>query len=201
MSATVSSSTTHSIIDDNRDSASRNIIARRGDNVLSGGIATLYLFMNLLSEQADAMYQDMQDQAEVTREAQSEANRVDTAIATAAKNENDDSDGGSAPIDQSTYEYMYDNNIGVGDQTINQYLGISGTDKATDVSDKTMDQGQLSAIKAELTTVSNTASDYVSQSQLQLQKLMQTYNVTVSLINSMQTLLADMNKSIAQNIR
>jgi len=49
--------------------------------------------------------------------------------------------------------------------------------------------------------VSNRASDFVSQSQLQLQKIMQTYNVTVSLVNSMQTMLAEMNKSIAQNIR
>lgn len=52
-----------------------------------------------------------------------------------------------------------------------------------------------------LDTVSNRASDFVSQSQLQLQKIMQTYNVTVSLLNSMQTMLAEMNKSIAQNIR
>ncbi|WP_275065930.1 hypothetical protein [Aeromonas salmonicida] len=34
-----------------------------------------------------------------------------------------------------------------------------------------------------------------------MQKTMQSYNVCVSLINSMQTLLAEMNKSIAQNIR
>ena len=64
-----------------------------------------------------------------------------------------------------------------------------------------LDQGKLKAVKASLETVSNRASDFVSQSQLQLQKLMQTYNVTVSLLNSMQTMLAEMNKSIAQNIR
>jgi secreted effector protein SseB len=56
-------------------------------------------------------------------------------------------------------------------------------------------------VKAALESVSNRASDFVSQSQLQLQKIMQTYNVTVSLLNSMQTMLAEMNKSIAQNIR
>ncbi|PAV01607.1 secretion protein EspA [Arsenophonus sp. ENCA] len=64
-----------------------------------------------------------------------------------------------------------------------------------------LDQGKLGSVKAALETVSNRASDFVFQSQLQLQKVMQGYNVTVSLINSMQTMLAEMNKSIAQNIR
>ncbi len=64
-----------------------------------------------------------------------------------------------------------------------------------------LDKGGLDAVKSALENTSNRASDFVSQSQLQLQKVMQTYNVTVSLINSMQTLLEEMNKSIAQNVR
>ncbi len=64
-----------------------------------------------------------------------------------------------------------------------------------------LNKGQLDAVKSALENTSNRASDFVSQSQLQLQKVMQTYNVTVSLINSMQTLLEEMNKSIAQNVR
>ncbi|QBY41731.1 Secreted effector protein SseB [Arsenophonus nasoniae] len=87
---------------------------------------------------------------------------------------------------------MRDNGITVDGMTIDQYLAKNGKD---------LDQGKLQAVKAALETVSNRASDFVSQSQLQLQKVMQSYNVTVSLINSMQTMLAEMNKSIAQNIR
>ncbi|MCL1123699.1 secretion protein EspA [Shewanella surugensis] len=189
-------SNTNSIRDQDRTDYQQNYISRQGDNVLSRGIAVMYMFMNLLSEMADSMYADMQSQSDITREAQSMANRVDSAIATAAR----DGDKGSAAIDQATYEYMYDNNITVNGQSINDYLGISGG-KSTNVSGIKKDQGELKSIKSALETVSNQASDYVSQSQLQLQKLMQTYNVTVSLINSMQTMLADMNKSIAQNIR
>mgnify|MGYP005733485317 FL=1 len=87
---------------------------------------------------------------------------------------------------------MRDNGFTVDGKTIDKYLEANGKD---------LDQGKLKAVKASLETVSNRASDFVSQSQLQLQKLMQTYNVTVSLLNSMQTMLAEMNKSIAQNIR
>lgn len=192
MSTTIGS--THTIRDQDRTDYQQNYISRQGDNVLSGGIAVLYMYMNLLSEMADSMYADMQEQSDITREAQSYANRVDSAIATAAKG----GDDGTANIDADTYNYMKDNNITIEGKTIDDYLSVTSASGATS---KDLDQGELQAIKASLETVSNQASDYVSQSQLQLQKLMQTYNVTVSLINSMQTLLADMNKSIAQNIR
>ena len=66
---------------------------------------------------------------------------------------------------------------------------------------KKIDKGQLDAVKSSLENESNRASDFVSQAQLQIQKLLQSDNVTVSLINSMQTMLEEMNKSIAQNIR
>ncbi|POA98793.1 secretion protein EspA [Chromobacterium sinusclupearum] len=62
-------------------------------------------------------------------------------------------------------------------------------------------KGQLNEIKGALETDSGRCSDFVTQAQLQIQKTMQSYNVCVSLINSMQSLLAEMNKSISQNIR
>ncbi|MEN7432612.1 hypothetical protein VA599_17840 [Chromobacterium sp. TRC.1.1.SA] len=64
-----------------------------------------------------------------------------------------------------------------------------------------LDKGQLSVIKGALEADSGRCSDFVTQAQLQIQKTMQSYNVCVSLINSMQSLLAEMNKSISQNIR
>ena len=59
--------------------------AIKGDSVLSGGVAVLYLFMNLLSELADAKYGQMQAKADVSRSAQDMANRVDEVIARVAK--------------------------------------------------------------------------------------------------------------------
>ncbi|WPM86102.1 hypothetical protein QNH14_14260 [Apirhabdus apintestini] len=56
-------------------------------------------------------------------------------------------------------------------------------------------------MKGALDNIGNRASDFISTAQLQLQKMMQTYNVCVSLINSLQSMLSDMNKTIAQGIR
>lgn len=240
--------------------------AIKGDSVLSGGVAVLYLFMNLLSELADAKYGQMQAKADVSRSAQDMANRVDEVIARVAK----EGDKATGQLPPEVVKYMKDNGFSVDGKSISDYLktndpsakyldklkakiGASGPEgmqsyswqdvvtymdqhgikvdgkRACDyiwslpevgymsgqrinkehmqhIADTLqaaggLDQGKLKAVKAALDTVSNRASDFVSQSQLQLQKIMQTYNVTVSLLNSMQTMLAEMNKSIAQNIR
>ncbi|WGL98725.1 secretion protein EspA [Arsenophonus sp. aPb] len=159
-----------------------------GDSVLSGGIAVLYIFMSLLSDVANQKYAQMQQKADISRSAQDMANRVDEIIAEVSKK----GDKATGELPDDVVNYMRDNGITVDGMTIDQYLAKNGKD---------LDQGKLQAVKAALETVSNRASDFVSQSQLQLQKVMQSYNVTVSLINSMQTMLAEMNKSIAQNIR
>ncbi|AIU66820.1 secretion protein EspA [Vibrio coralliilyticus] len=240
--------------------------AIKGDSVLSGGVAVLYLFMNLLSELADAKYGQMQAKADVSRSAQDMANRVDEVIARVAK----EGDKATGQLPPEVVKYMKDNGFSVDGKSISDYLktndpsakyldklkakiDASGPEgmqsyswqdvvtymdqhgikvdgkRACDyiwslpevgymsgqrinkehmqhIADTLqaaggLDQGKLKAVKAALDTVSNRASDFVSQSQLQLQKIMQTYNVTVSLLNSMQTMLAEMNKSIAQNIR
>ncbi|WP_246029030.1 secretion protein EspA [Parashewanella tropica] len=274
-------------------------LAQQGDSVLSGGIAVLYLFMNLLSELANDKYLQMQQKAKVSRDAQDKANEVNEKIADVSKQ----GDKGSAELPDDVITYMRDNGVKVDGKSIDEYLthtdpdfsykvtipassikqspgmklpngqpykapefhisikpnGDVYFDKGTkpypyqDYSGKAsapltpytisgntitfhnfkvmdtggeevvgylnfsgtipsepgqppiphvkLNKGQLEAVKDALENVSNRASDFVSQAQLQLQKIMQTYNVTVSLINSMQTMLQEMNKSIAQNIR
>ena len=246
-----------------------NALAAEGDIVLSGGIAVLYLFMNLLSDLAQYKYVEMRQKAKVSRDAQEMANRVNELIAKLAKRK--DSDTATVQLDPDVIKYMEDNNIQVDDKSIDEYLKSDGSTptnvdlksadgkysinvykegdqwymksksgdpqqidpptfkdgkvtfttkndydsggvkipKGTEFDGhydahqkyRSLNKGELNAVKSALENESNRASDFVSQSQLQLQKIMQTYNVTVSLINSMQTLLEEMNKSIAQNIR
>ncbi|WP_133405760.1 secretion protein EspA [Parashewanella tropica] len=164
-------------------------LAQNGDSVLSGGIAVLYLFMNLLSELANQKYLEMQMKAKVSRDAQDKANEVNEIIAKVSK----EGDKGAEPLPSDVIQYMKDNGVQIDGKDIDDYLGGD--------EGKKLDKGSLEAVKDALENVSNRASDFVSQAQLQLQKIMQTYNVSVSLINSMQTMLAEMNKSIAQNIR
>ncbi len=118
---------------------------------------------------------------------------------------NSDGQYTSTPLDPSEYKVDGDkitididaSKVGAGKPGQELVVAASLPDRAG----KKLDKGGLNAVKSALENASNRASDFVSQSQLQLQKVMQTYNVTVSLINSMQTLLEEMNKSIAQNIR
>jgi EspA-like secreted protein len=44
-------------------------------------------------------------------------------------------------------------------------------------------------------------TDFVAESQLKIQRIMQTYNTTATLMNSLQSMLADLNKTIIQALR
>ncbi|PAV07253.1 secretion protein EspA [Arsenophonus sp. ENCA] len=157
------------------------------DPILSQGIEILYTFMNLLSDLANEKYLEMKKRADFSRDSQEMANRVDEIIAKVEK----EGDKAKAEIPDHVRIFMEKNNITVDGKNINDYAPKG----------QALDQGQLQSVKAAIKTLSDRASDFVSQSQLQIQKVMQTYNVTVSLLNSMQTMLGEMNKSIAQNIR
>ena len=98
-----------------------------GDNVLSGGIAALYGFMNLLSEQSNIKFDEMKRKSEITRESQSMANRVDSSIALAAKG----GDKGVTNIEYDVYTYMYDNNISVNGKSIKMIVPRSDQLNAT----------------------------------------------------------------------
>ncbi|QLL13456.1 secretion protein EspA [Pseudomonas chlororaphis] len=64
-----------------------------------------------------------------------------------------------------------------------------------------LDQGSLKAVEMALESASGRASDFVQQTQLKLQQLMQNYNTAVQMTNSLQSMLAESVKSIASSIR
>ncbi len=80
----------YGIKDDQMDHVSNIVdtdhtLATQGDIVLSGGIAVLYLFMNLLSDLAQYKYLEMQQKAKVLRDSQNMANEVNEIIADVSK--------------------------------------------------------------------------------------------------------------------
>jgi len=166
----------------------------KGDSVFSGGLMTLYMFMQMISDQANGKYAAMDEASQNSREAQSHLTAVDRLIAELGA-EGDNKALGELPAD--VRKYIEENHLEIPGVCGYQDNGLWGWTS----SENKLTQAQLNAVKGSLENVANRASDFVSSSQLQLQKLMQTYNVSVSLINSMQTMLADMNKTIAQGIR
>lgn len=167
----------------------------QGDSVFSYGLSVLFTFMQMLSEQANSSYADMQKNSTISRDAQGHASTIDGILANVAA-EGNTSATGELPAD--VIKYIKENHLEISGVC---GYGDDGEWKWTTEGKTSYDQGQLTAIKGALDNVANRASDFISTSQLQLQKMMQTYNVCVSLINSLQTMLADMNKTIAQGIR
>lgn len=176
-------------------SGTSGISLYQGDSVFSYGLSVLFTFMQLLSEQANSRYADMEKNSTISRDAQGHASTIDGILANVAAEGKTDATG---KIPDDVIKYIEDNHLEISD-----VCGYDSDGKwAWKTEGKTSyNQGELTAIKGALDNVANRASDFISTSQLQLQKMMQTYNVCVSLINSLQTMLADMNKTIAQGIR
>lgn len=167
-----------------------------GNSIFSSGLSVLFLFMEVLSEQANGKFADMEMNSAISRDAQKHASTIDGVIADVAGKGNSKETG---TLPSEVEKYIEENKLEIS--------GVCGYDDSgnwrffSNDNPKKYKQGELTAIKGALDNVANRASDFISTSQLQLQKMMQTYNVCVSLINSMQTMLADMNKTIAQGIR
>lgn len=166
-----------------------------GDSVFSYGLSVLYLFMQMLSDQANSRYADMESNSTTAREAQGYASQVDSVLADVSSS---DDKNKTATLSKEVIQYIEDNHLEI--DGVCGY-GSDGKWAWQTTPSGGFKKGDLTAIKGALDNVANRASDFISTAQLQLQKLMQTYNVCSSLINSMQTLLADMNKTIAQGIR
>ncbi|HEY3591037.1 MAG TPA: hypothetical protein VGL07_13350 [Buttiauxella sp.] len=183
-----------SVTSGNAASATSGISLYAGDSVFSYGLSVLFIFMQMLADQANGSYADMESNSKISRDAQQYATAVDGILANVAA-KGDTNATGVLPDD--VRQYIEDNFMEISGVCGYDSDGKWGWTKDT----SSFNQGELTAIKGALDNVANRASDFISTAQLQLQKMMQTYNVCVSLINSLQTMLADMNKTIAQGIR
>jgi hypothetical protein len=57
------------------------------------------------------------------------------------------------------------------------------------------------ALREGLENFKTAQTDFVAESQLKIQRIMQTYNTTATLMNSLQSMLAELNKTIIQALR
>ncbi|MDN7673342.1 secretion protein EspA [Burkholderia oklahomensis] len=153
---------------------------------IGDSIAMMLVIMDLLSRQTTAKLDDMQKKSNISRDAQDMANKVEAALAKLIKPED------KAELPAEVLKYMKDNNILVNGKTIADFMKDKGGK---------LDKADLMSAKSSLESVSGRASDFIQQSQLKMQQLMQNYNTAVQMINSLQSMLAESTKGIASAIR
>lgn len=156
------------------------------ESVFTYGLEVLFSFMDTMSSQANTQFASMKASSEKARDVQKYSGELDGILAGRADA------GASDQIDvpDDIINFCNNNNISLS--------GFTKEDKDTYYHGN---KGQLTTVKNALDNLANRSTDFVSTAQLQLQKQMQTYNVCVSLVNSMQSMLSEMNKTIAQGIR
>lgn len=166
--------------------------------VFSHGLDIMYMYLMMLTSLGNGLFDDMAVRSESALEAQKMAGLVNAKLIQLSLS-NDSKE--KTTLSQEVCDYLNQNKISVSGLPGG---ALSYDDKGnwTPIKVSTdLNRGDLEAIKGSLDNEANRASDYISQSQLQMQKVMQTYSTTVALINSTQSMVAEMNKSIAQNIR
>ncbi|MGE4776543.1 chemotaxis protein [Yersinia enterocolitica] len=156
------------------------------DDIFSMGLSVLYSFLNTFSVIANDIFRGMQSRSKYATDTQDMSNRVDEAIAKAAKGD----DKTKEPLPDSVIKFMRENGITVDGMSIDEYLKKNGPE---------LDKGQLQAVKASLDNEKNRATDTATQDQLQLQKIVQNYNVCANNISTLQTGLKDLLMTISRN--
>ncbi|WP_084637390.1 hypothetical protein [Paludibacterium yongneupense] len=165
----------------------RAVISLDSGQLFTSALDVLFLFMDVMSQSGNEQFAKMGVKANVTRDAQAMANEVDAVMANMIK------DDATGALPDTVYKYMKDNNVLVSGKTIDGYL--------TGKKMSSLNKGELKAIQSALESTSNRASDFVTQSQLLIQKVMQIYSQISNMISNMQTLMKDMMGTIISAIR
>ena len=160
--------------------------ALKETSMVGNAMVTMADMMLMFSQLANDKFQQMSKKMDVARDVQDMANRLEIIMSKLEK----DSDPGEMPAD--ILKYMKENNILIGDKTVDEFLAENGG---------TWTKKNLESVKVALESAGGKASDFVQQSQLKLQQLMQNFNTAVTMANSIQSMNAESTKAIAQSIR
>lgn len=166
----------------------RDKVWKKPDQVFGPGLGILQRYMRMLSQLATEQQERMKKHGNEANEAQNIVAKLDAHMGTLEK-----------PNDKAT---LKDNDPIL--KFIGQHLELdsNGFFKYHDNDKKrTHSRETLTAVRGNVQKYATQHSDATSQIQLQVQKSMQTYNVTIGLVNSLQTMLGDMTKQFAQAIR
>jgi secreted effector protein SseB len=244
--------------------------ALKETSLVGNAMVTMADMMLMFSQLANDKFTQMSKKMDVARDVQDMANRLEIIM---SKIEGKD---GTGELPADIIEYMRENNILIGEQTIDEFLALGGDAKSfmnafmaetaylesgdkygsrsashfkkfRDIFDRlgikiegksfseyldahtdaygnthadyimvmrqavresgdmtlnpNISKEKMEGIKTSLESAGGRASDFVQQSQLKLQQLMQNFNTAVTMANSIQSMNAESTKSIAQSIR
>src|SRR5471030_479859 len=157
------------------------------DNSYQYAFDVLIDLLDVLTTEANSIYESMEQSTDRARNTQDMSNRMDEIIAEAAKGD----DKTREKVPDEVAKYMRDNGISVDGVTIDDYISQHGG--ATG-----LDKGSLQAIKAALDNSASRDTDLMTQGQLKIQKISQSMNAVNTLITTLLSKWWDLRAQIAQ---
>lgn len=158
---------------------------KKPDQVFGPGLGMLQRYMRMLSQLAKEQQEQMKKHGDEANEAQKMVAAVDALNA-----EIDMKGGAKEKVGWTEPLRLY---VESHTEWHDEIDFTSGGDE--------WNKKEFTAVKGVIQKYATQQSDATSRLQMQVQKSMQTYNVTVGLMNSLQTMLGDMTKQFAQAIR
>ena len=158
-----------------------------GDNIFSYAYEIMLKLQDLQASRAFSQFESIQKASSRAKDTQEMANRVDEAIAKAAKGD----DKTTEKLPDGVEDYMKNNGITVDGMTITEYINKNSKDGG-------LDKGSLQAIKAALDNSSSRDSDLSTQGQLTIQKATQMLNAVITQATGLVSKWGDILQMISQ---
>ena len=158
-----------------------------GDNIFSYAYEIMLKLQDLQASRAFSQFESIQKASSRAKDTQEMANRVDEAIAKAAKGD----DKKTEKLPDEVKDYMKNNDITVDGVAIDKYINDNG-------SAGELDKGSLQAVKAALDNSSSRDSDLSTQGQLTIQKATQMLNAVITQATGLVSKWGDILQMISQ---
>ncbi|CAI8807933.1 hypothetical protein [Pseudomonas zeae] len=169
------------------------IFVRDYQSMFSHGLMTMQTIMMQLTQSGNDLFAQMSQKSAEARDMQDQANAIESLIAKLEK------PSSTLGLPEEIIKFMMDRKILVEGKFIDDYLLTKPWDPQE--KHRKLDKGDLMSIKSAFESISGRASDFNQQNQLKLQQVMQNYSTSSQLMQSVQSMLAEMTKGTAAAIR
>ena len=156
------------------------------NSLFTEGLSVLYSNMEIVQDQANDQFQEMSARQQDARTTHEMSERVGNMMKQMTNPES------TTKLPPDIVKYMQQANMSVAGMPIDEYLKKYK---------KKLNKSQLGDVQAALDAKSGEDTDFEAQQQLVIEQKIQKYNNIVQYINAIQTMLSELNKNIASNIR
>jgi secreted effector protein SseB len=155
----------------------------------TGQMNVLFELMALTMRMSDQLVKDTTKLKDAGNDAQDNANKIDDIINDIIRDDSTNPEEKKRPIPAEIIEFFRKNGIQIDGKNIDEWLKEN--------SPNGVDQGQFMKLKTAASNYARRASDFVTQANLDIQRMLGYFNTQATMAMNLQSGQTDLNKGIA----